>query len=178
MQFYSATKVLSPYFNPGGKIPQYRLEEAIPRGNEVHRFSTETAKGEWYPKPVLYEGYCDSFLWWFERCVAEVFLVEKELVDGTLGFLGHPDLLVRLVWNKRPSIVDLKTPATKQKAWRMQIAAYTHLAMVNGYPDLDPGGSLRLQADGRSPRFDEYQHKHMDFAAFLSALNVYRFLND
>jgi hypothetical protein len=175
---FSVTQVLSPYFNVKGAIPKARIEGGVVRGNEVHKFSTSTAKKEWYPKPILYEGYCDSFLWWFDNCVEEVFLVEKRLEDPILGFFGHPDLIVRIKGYYRPSIVDLKTPASKQRAWRMQIAAYHHLAIKNGYgPDLDPGGSLRLNEDGRPPHLDRYDFLYGDFAAFLSALNVYRFLN-
>lgn len=175
---FSVTQVLSPYFNVKGKIPQGRIEDGVVRGNAVHKFSTSTALKEWYPKPMLYEGYCDSFLWWFENCVEEVLLVERRLEDGILGFFGHPDFILKLKGNKFPCVIDLKTPATKQRAWRMQIASYTHLAIKNGFgPDLDMGGSLRLKEDGGHPKFDQYDFQYGDFAAFLSALSVYRFLN-
>ncbi len=177
MKFYSVTEVLSPYWNTKGKIPQNRIDDAIVRGNETHHFCTETGKGEWVPKPLLYEGYCDSFLWYFERCVEEVILVEQRLEDPTLGYFGHPDFLLRTKGNRWPNIIDLKTPATKSKLWPMQISAYHNLAMKNGYLKLDIGGSLRLRQDGGPPKFDEYQFQQMDFAAFLSALNVYRYLN-
>lgn len=178
MEMFSVTQVLSPYFNVKGAIPQRHIEGGVVRGNAVHKFSTETAKGEWQPKPLLYEGYCDSFLWWFDNCVEKVLLVETRLEDKTLGFFGHPDFILLIKNNRRPSVVDLKTPASKQRAWRMQIAAYHYLAIKNGYgPDLDPGGSLRLKEDGSPPHFDPYTFYYSDFAAFLSALNVYRFLN-
>src|SRR3972149_2373967 len=150
---YSVTQVLSPYFNVKGKIPQGRIEVGIICGNEVHKFCTTTAKREWIPKPILYEGYCDSFLWWFDNCVEEVILVEERLEDTIMGFFGHPDLILKIKGNRYPSVFDLKTPATKSKLWRAQIAAYTHLALKNGYgPVLDPGGSLRLKEDGGHPK--------------------------
>ena len=178
MQFFSVTEVLNLYFNPKGKIPQSRIEDGIARGNPVHHFCTETAKQEWVPKPLLYEGYCNSFLWWLDNCVEEIILVEERLEDVVYGYFGHPDLLVKIKGNRFPSIIDLKTPATKSKLWRAQIAGYDHLALVNGYfPNLDIGGSLRLQPDGRPPRFDAYEFKEMDFAAFVSLLNWTRWLN-
>jgi hypothetical protein len=178
IQQFSVTQVLSPYFNTKGKIPQVHIDGGIVRGNAVHKFCTETAKKEWIPKPALYSGYCDSFLWWFENCVEEVLLVEGRLEDTVMGFFGHPDFILRLKGHRKPAIYDLKTPSTKQRTWRMQIAAYHSLAIKNGYgPDLDPGGSLRLKEDGGPPHFDEYSFLFGDLAAFLSALSVCRFLN-
>ena len=178
IQQFSVTQVLNPYFNIKKAIPQHYIEGGIVRGNETHKFCTSTAKQEWSPKPILYEGYCDSFLWWFENCVEEVLLVELRLEDPILGFFGHPDLILRLKGNIHPSVVDLKTPATKQKLWRAQIAAYTHLAIKNGYgPTLDPGGSLRLKEDGSPPKFDLYDFQYGDFAAFVSLLNWTRWFN-
>lgn len=175
---YSVTQITAPYFNVKGKIPQWRIEGAVVRGNDVHKFCTTTALKEWAPKPILYEGYCDSFLWWFEECVEEVLLVEQRLDDRVLGFFGHPDLIARLKGNSWPCVVDLKTPKTRSKLWRAQIAAYTHLAVKNGYgPILAPGGSLRLQEDGRPPRFDLYDYQAQDLAAFISLLNWTRWLN-
>ena len=174
----SVTQVFEPYYNVKGKIPQARIEGGIVRGNEVHKFSTSTAKKEWYPKPILYEGYCDSFLWWFDNCVEEVLLVEERLEDLIFGFFGHPDLILKIKGNVWPCVVDLKTPATKHKLWRAQIAAYTHLAIKNGFgPDLSPGGSLRLKEDGGHPKMDYYDFQHGDLAAFLSLLNWTRWLN-
>jgi len=178
MQLFSVTEALQPYFNYHGKIPSFRIEDAVTRGNIVHTFATNHAKGEWSPRPIGYDGYIESFLWWFDNCVEEVLLVEQRLEDPILGFFGHPDFILRLKGHHRPAVFDLKTPATKQRTWRMQIAAYHHLAVKNGYgPDLDPGGSLRLKEDGSPPKFDQYDFLYGDLAAFLSALNVYRFLN-
>lgn len=178
-EMYSVTQVTAPYFNVRGKIPQGRIEGGITRGNEVHRFCTTTALDEWCPKPLLYEGFCDSFLWWKNNYVEEVILVEQRLEDKVLGFFGHPDLIVRIKGNPFPCVVDLKTPATKSKLWRSQIAAYTYLAIKNGYgPTLSKGGSLRLKSNGGHPKFDYYDYQQSDFAAFVSLLNWTRWLNE
>jgi len=178
MEMYSVTQVTKPYFNVKGTIPQAHIQGGIVRGNETHIFCTTTAKKEWCPKPILYSGYCDSFLWWLDKVVEEVLLVEQRLEDGILGFFGHPDLIVKIKGNRFPCVVDLKTPFSKSKLWRAQIAAYTHLAIKNGFgPNLDPGGSLRLREDGGHPKMDYYDFQHGDFAAFVSLLNWTRWLN-
>lgn len=178
LKLYSVTQITNPYFNVKGEAPSDRILNGIQRGNEVHNFCTSTAlRKEWIPLPEDYRGYCTSFLWWLENCVEEVLLVEERLEDHVLGFFGHPDLIVKLKGNQHPSVIDLKTPKTKNKLWRAQIAAYTHLAIKNGFgPNLAPGGSLRLDANGKHPKMDIYEFYHGDFAAFVSLLNWTRWL--
>jgi hypothetical protein len=72
-------------------------------------------------------------------------------------------------------IWDLKTSKAVGKTWCAQLAGYRNLALENGYDRIGRVGSLRLKEDGGMPLADEYQYSDRDFAAFLSALNAYRY---
>lgn len=175
MRLPTVTQVLSPFADFSGIRPEV-LAHAAERGTRVHQACAAIARGLWtVPPDDECRGYVQSFRGWFEQAVDEVVLVEAELVDEALGFKGHPDLICRIRGDERPSLIDLKTPATKNRLWRAQLAAYRHLARIHGY-DVDRTASLRLKKDGGHPIFDEYDPREssQDFAAFLSALNAYR----
>jgi len=80
------------------------------------------------------------------------------------------------------TLVDLKTPAAKNKLWSAQLSCYRHLAKEGKRADgtkanfsIDRVGSLRLRANGSPPIFDEYTNSAMDFSAFLAALSAWRY---
>ena len=108
--------------------------------------------------------------------VDEVLAGEIELVDPVFGFEGHPDLIVMLKGDEKPTLIDLKTPATKSPLWVAQLAAYRHLCRENGYA-VDRVASLRLKKNGGIPILDEYHHSERYFKAFTNALAAHKFFS-
>lgn len=145
----------------------------------MHDLCARHAQGEWIIPSVIREdckGYFESFLQWFEL-VETVHLVEEELIDEVYGFCGHPDMIVTMTGQKKPRVVDLKTPVTRAKSWRLQIAGYNRLAEINGY-HVKQSGTLRLSPKGRPPTYDEYADSAGDFNVFLSCLMSWKFFNE
>lgn len=160
-------------------VPKHILTMASERGSRVHAICASLAQKLFVSHRQItpdIEDYIQSFNQWFEY-VDEVILVEQELVDPNLGFIGHPDLIVKMKGNQHLTLIDLKTPKIIGKTWRSQIAAYWHLVELEF--KIDRGGSLRLKDNGGFPIFDEYTYsRNADFAAFLSALNAWRYFNN
>lgn len=175
MKAPSVTQVLSPWAD-FSRVPQEALENAARRGTDVHRACSALAQGLWFPPvPDDCAGYLASFRLWLPT-VADVVLAEDELSDHRLGFVGHPDLIVRINGDHALTVVDLKTPAVVNSLWRVQLAAYKHLAKANGM-DVRRALSLRLRQDGGRPIVNEYTDSAQDMAAFVAALNAYRYFN-
>jgi len=101
-------------------------------------------------------------------------ITEIELIDGELGFAGHPDLICTIKGDTKSTLVDLKTPLAESPIWKPQLAAYRHLALRAGY-DIGRVGSLRLKPDGGRAIFTEYTDEKADFAAFLNALMIAKY---
>lgn len=154
------------------------LQAAAERGTAVHEACAMHAQGMWsFVTPPAIVGYVDSFRRWFDKIVGEVLLVEERLFDEANGYCGQIDLLVSTkggeLW-----LVDLKSPVTLSKSWRVQIASYKNLVEINGHK-LDRAGSLRLRKDGGIPAMDWYEGSAaQDFNIFLSALNCFRFFKE
>jgi hypothetical protein len=175
MNFPSVTSVISPWVD-FSHIPPDRLELASERGTRVHTACAAFAMG--FPPGGLQEGdhgYLQSFEQWFFTVVQDVILVEERLVHEALGFHGQPDLVIR-ARSGEVMLVDLKTPLVKSKSWRVQMAAYRELCIVNGYK-IDRAGSLRLDPEGKPPKCDWYEEGAQDFTVFLSCLNATRFFS-
>ena len=160
-------------------MPDMRLMIAQQRGIKVHRACFAIAKGCWALVDEEAEPYVQSFKIWVENVVEKIVYVGDDsgpgLIDEEFGFIGHPDIIVTLKRECHPRVIDLKTPITKTKIWRLQLAAYSHLAMKAGW-SVDISGSLRLSPNGEIAKFDASENWHRDFAVFLSALNIYRFM--
>lgn len=175
----TVTRIIAPWVK-FDHVPEARLAMAAERGTLIHSACSSIAEGVgWFPlddsgRGVI--GYVDSFRKWFDAIVEKVLFTERELKDPRFGFVGHPDLLV-LSKNKKILLVDLKSPVTKSKSWRIQLAAYCHLCQQAGYSP-DKIGSLRLHPEGKTPIMDWYEGSTaQDFTIFLSCLNAYRFFN-
>ncbi len=175
MKFPSVTRVISPW-QDFSMIREDVLEAACARGSKVHQICGALALGLWIPViPAELQGYVDSFMGWFSDAVQRVHLAERELVDAQSGYRGHPDLIVTMRGDAAMTLIDLKTPATCQLAWRVQLAAYRNLATINGYP-VARVFSLRLRKGGESPLINEYSSTFShDFAVFLNCLAAWKF---
>lgn len=173
----SVTEVISPYTD-FSRIPTDVLQKASKRGTAVHDICLlRIARGEFVMGiDPDHQGYIDSFRRWFDKIVDTVIATEERLADIAFGFHGQIDLLVKA---KHGEILlpDLKTPLSKSKAWRVQMAGYKHLVDISDYPNPDRVGSLRLSPEGKTPSMEWYEKGAEDFNIFLSALNCYRFFN-
>jgi len=174
----TVTEAIGPWVD-FSKIPLGVLQAAADRGTAVHEACANIAQGI----PVIgisveCAGYVDSFRGWFDMIVEEVLLVEERLFDEASGYCGQIDLLVKTkqgeIW-----LVDLKSPVTLSKSWRVQLAAYQHLCLLQ--PEINKKGinrcgSLRLRKDGGIPAMDWFERSAaQDFNIFLSCLNCYRY---
>lgn len=170
----SVTEVNEPWVD-FSKVPSAVLQAASERGTAVHEACALYAQGvPMLAIPDAISGYVDSFKGWFDRMIMEVILVEERLFDDANGYNGQLDLVARTkgceVW-----LVDLKSPVTLSKSWRVQLAAYKSLCEKHGIK-VDRAGTLRLRADGKTPRVDWYEGSATkDFNIFLSALNCHRY---
>lgn len=172
----SVTQVLAPFVDYS-RIPEHVLTRASERGSRVHAICAARLAGLWHP-PITPDvaGYVESFQRWADLAVESVTMVEPEMEDPVLGYCGHMDAILRIKGDDGESVADLKTPATAMRTWRAQLAAYRNLAEVNGHK-ISRVFSLRLDKAGGRAKVDEYTGTtQADFAAFLSALNAWRYL--
>lgn len=180
MNYPSVTQVLKTYQN-FSMVPKHILNMASERGIQVHTICASIAKGLFIsPQEITSDvkGYITSFKKWFEY-VDQVILVEEELIDSKIGFIGHPDLVVKMIGDQHLTLVDLKTSSIVGKTWNVQLAAYWHLTTTQKKLNIKRSGSLRLKQNGNFPIFDEYTNtRNIDFAAFLSAFNAWRYFNN
>lgn len=173
MNYYSVTEVLQP-FSDFSKIPPAVLEAASIRGTATHDACANIARGLLVMNtPPEVEGYVNSFRRFFDLMVADVLLVEERQVDADFGLHGELDLLIKAKRGEN-ILIDLKTPVSKIKSWRVQLALYRHLCLKNGYK-VDRVGSLRLSPEGKIAKFDEYDNQAQDLTIGLQCLNLYRF---
>ena len=172
----SVTEALGP-FSGYHNVPAHRMDLAAERGKEVHRmcayYAAEAMEFQ-EPEPSLV-GYFRSFKDWWDFAVEMSLGSEMELRDEGLGFLGHPDLVVKIKGDKYYTVIDLKTPIALQKVWAAQLSAYKHLADKQWPGMIKRIASLRLDKRGGLVKFKDYTDDRRDFTAFLSALNAYRF---
>lgn len=173
MKLPSVTKILSPW-QDFSKVPPEVLANAADRGVRVHQACSTLIQGLWFSEPPedIY-GYVESFANWVDTADPICVAAEVELVDISLGFCGHPDLICLI--GPDVIVIDLKTPASPAASWRLQLAAYHHLANINGYA-VNRTATLRLSKDGKPAKFDEFTATtNTDFAVFLNCLSAYRY---
>jgi len=171
MKYISVTRALSPYADFSMINPEV-LEAAAQRGTRVHTACSNYALGNYAYVPDMCKGFFESYKKWFDEYVEKVIAVEIALKCDTYGIVGHPDLIVLIKGDEHPTVIDLKTPITKNKLWEAQLAAYRYLAKKYNPKRV---ASLRLKRDGSMPLFDEYDNSEADFAAFLAALTATRY---
>jgi hypothetical protein len=170
----SVSRVLAPYFD-ASKIHPDRLSWAAERGTAVHAACEAYAKG----LPVLSlmpeaQPFFDSFRAWFGMYVKRVYFAEDGFYDPvTYGIVGHPDLVCELA-DDRLVVVDYKTPAVESRTWRAQIAAYCYLVGPAFSGRQISGMALMLDKSGGPARAKTYRPEAGDWAAFLAALQAYR----
>lgn len=177
MALPSVTQVLGHYSDFSG-IPESVLENAARRGTKVHAICSSHIQNLWIPEvPEDCAGFFESFKAWADGMIEDVIACEVELVHPIFQYVGHPDMIVRLKGDTTLTVLDLKTPAQKQKVWRYQVAAYKQLIESNDLGEIGRGMCLRLKKEGGAPIVDEYTTTMTaDFQIFLAALTAHNHL--
>lgn len=180
MKYISVTTALSPFVDFSGIRPDV-LEAACRRGGIIHAAAASYARGLWVRHLTSsFQGYFESFKNWFDEYVDQVLLIEVQLHCNVYGITGKPDLVCSLV-DHRIVVVDYKTPISERPTWKAQLAAYRYLVgehytkkykIQKCWPDCM---SLILKGDGSQATAYPYNYSDNDFAAFLSALNAFRY---
>jgi hypothetical protein len=141
------TSPLSVYY-PRDIVSGSVLANAADRGTRVHAACAAIAQQLWtLGIEDDARGYVESFHEWFVSSVVEAVAVEKEFKDCNLGLVGHPDLICRIRGDNVLTLVDYKTAVTSLPIWQGQLAAYCHLARINGF-EIGRCASLQLKKDG------------------------------
>lgn len=173
--FPSVTTVLAPFSGIEDLKRRFPaiIERAAVRGTAVHGYCEDAAKGLFVVGvPTEYRGYFDSFMHWLAD-VEEIVATELRIMDPTLGFHGQMDIICRMKGDLSLSLWDYKTPEQVSPTWGPQIAAYEHLARLDGYP-VERAGMIRLRKTGRPPLVTEYTNSlRRHWNVYVSALNVY-----
>jgi len=181
MKHPSSTQVLQPHVD-WSMIPDEVLQAAALRGTITHELCAAMAKGLFLPKiPLEVAGYVESYRKWLEIAVEQVIFVEREFFCPCFHYLSHPDFGGVLKGDRGIAVIDLKTPAAENRAWRAQIASYWHQVSEHGDFDLPVirSGSLMLDGGGRMAKLAEYtEFSARDFNAFLNCLAAFRWFNE
>ena len=110
--------------------------------------------------------------------LVEVVLVENRLFDNRLKFSGQPDIIGMVKGDRYLTLIDLKTGQAEEGWWKLQNAAYRHLAKIDRGIESHHGMSVRLKADGSGCLCKRYQNDYrIEFNYFLGALNLWYFFN-
>jgi len=173
MLYPSVTEVLSPFVDFSMIAPSV-LDAASERGTRVHDICAGIAQGFYIADvPSECKGYVDSFQRWLDFFVGKVILVETRLVDDAFMYHGQIDLFVTAKRGEQ-MLIDLKTPVSHQRAWRIQLAGYKNLVQKNGGSP-SRCGSLQLNPEGKPAKMQWYEGGAQDMNYFLQALNLYRY---
>lgn len=114
-------------------VPLDTLANACIRGQKVHDYCTAWIKNLWLTDiEPEYQPYVDAFTRWALLNVKEYHHSSIRLYDDVKRFTGEFDMIVKLN-NGELALIDIKTSASKSKAWPVQLAAYSHLCKLNDF---------------------------------------------
>ena len=169
------TEILSPY-NDFTQIDHDVLARAADRGSRVHAYCEAYALGLFLPElDADCKPYVESFIDWFDAMVELVIHAEIRLNCPIMKISGQCDLIVQLKGDTHVSIIDIKTPATASKSWRLQTAAYQLLAKRSLDLDCTRRACLMLPKSGRSSALIEFDNHQKDQDLFLNAVELFWF---
>lgn len=151
------------------------LEKAAERGTRVHGFCELYVKRYLMLDMVDKEAapYFFAFKEWFDEFVEEVAFSEKRLYCDSHMITGQIDLMARIRGDKSFSLLDIKTPQSAAPYWRLQTAAYQHLARANGH-QCQRRIILQLPKSGSRLKVIEHTNEQKDYSDFLDALQKFR----
>lgn len=156
------------------KIRKDILKNAADRGTAVHTgiYAYLSDLGEWIDERDDLEGFMKSFLDFWEKYKCPILSIEKRLFWEEKQVTGQFDLIVNR--DGKNILIDWKTSTSPQKTWKVQGAAYTHLAQLNGYK-IDSCWFVQLNKYGREAYIHEYSDKHKEnLDRFIGFIDVYR----
>jgi hypothetical protein len=175
--YLRVTECLQKY-NNFDKIPALVLHNASDRGTKVHRLAELHMLGEYFPEPdkeLL--GYLKSFQGWYDTMVSKLISTEERFYDDVLMLTGCVDIVAVLKGDKAPTIIDIKTPSTESKTWKLQLAMYRQL--FNTQKDTKGKAerriALKLDKNGKLPKIYEYTNHEQDLKLYMSALELHRY---
>lgn len=114
-------------------VPLDTLANACIRGQKVHDYCTAWIKNLWLTDiEPEYEPYVNAFTSWAADNTQECQHSSIRLYDDVKRFTGEFDMIVKLN-NGKLALIDIKTSASKSKAWPVQLSAYAHLCKLNGF---------------------------------------------
>jgi hypothetical protein len=175
LSLISVTQALSP-FNDFSKIDPTVLEKAKNRGQRVHAAIAAHLTGTFLVTPLPEEErpLFDSLRLWCDEMVWEVIAVEPEIKDEALGYVCHPDALVRMKPDYCMAIPDWKTPQVESLSWPVQLSAYRHAA-EKLYREKILIYAVQPRPDGKIAKGIPYERNNYHYAIFLNCLNAYRY---
>ena len=160
--FTRVSKILSPYTGYGS-IPAHILDAKAEIGTQVHKRIEGYLKGiDIENENPLVETYFKSAKSWLDSVIFEPILIEERLYCDKYKITGEPDLLIKSVG--KICLIDWKTSIKENITWQAQGSAYSYLAEINGYGDINQIAFIQLDKNGEWPRI--YQYK-VDFEEFL-----------
>lgn len=171
------TEILKP-FTSFAYVSKDILEKAAARGTMVHAICAGIAKGVWVPETMIDEellGYVNSFKKWSEAQVKEFIIVEKRYNSEALGFTGQLDFVV-LGKDDELYLVDIKTSASPQKTYPLQMAAYDYL-LRNTQIKVKAAMLVYLDKNGEFPEIHLLDTLSGYLDVFLSALDCWKYFN-
>jgi hypothetical protein len=172
--YWRVTEVLKRYVD-FSNIDPVVLAKAAERGTRVHGFCSLYARG--VPTPFVDEdcqGYVESFKRWFDKYVDKVHVNEDRFYCDGLMITGAIDLVVSIKNDEKLCIVDLKTPATISKSWRLQTSAYEYLYNRNNDNEANRRAVLQIKKDGKPAVFHEHDDPN-DWKTYLGILRAERY---
>lgn len=177
MKIPRVTEILN-YYTHYDKVPRDILKNAAARGTIVHGICAGIAKGEWIPDSLIdaeYLSYVNSFRQWSEAQVDKYVIIEKRFADEKLNYTGQLDFVVKAN-DGELYLVDLKTSATHQKTYPIQMGAYNNLLEIN---NIKVKGAMivYLKKNGDFPDIEYLDDMIEEFHVFLSALDCWKYFN-
>jgi len=126
-QFTRVTSIFSPYVS-FDHINPVTLHNACERGTRVHLLCELHMLDEYFPEPdESLLGYLNSFRGWYDKMVDKLISTEQRIYNDELMLTGAIDIVCAIRGSTTPVIIDIKTPATESKTFRLQLAAYKYL---------------------------------------------------
>ena len=173
--YLRVTEVLTPFSTLGGIDPTI-LANAADRGSRVHAYCESHALGLFVADvDDDCKNYFEVFKVWFDDMVEKVLFTEERLNSHIYRISGAFDMIAILKGDSRPTLVDIKTPASPSTSWQLQTAAYQLLAKEVLGIDVERRICLMLPKYKDMVKVVEYADHKRDQELYLKALELYRF---
>ena len=173
--YLRVTEVLMP-FSTLTEIDPQTLANAADRGTRVHSYCEAHALGLFVADvDEDCKNYFNVFKVWFDEMVEKVLHSEKRMNSPTLRLSGAMDMIAILKGDTKPTLVDIKTPASPSTSWQLQTAAYQLLAKECLNENVERRICLMLPKYKDTAKVVEYEDHKGDQAKYLMALELYRF---